>query len=91
MKIPKRLKVGGQVIEIESSKELPGVNGDFSAAKNLIRICKTLPQSQKEVTLFHELLHALNSEMSTTHVGHMLLESLSQQLYQVLKDNHLLR
>lgn len=64
--------------------------GSFDVRTNTIKIAKDLSQSQKEVTLLHEILHGLNQNF---HEGipHMLLESLAQQLYQVLSDNKMLR
>lgn len=92
MRIPSKLRIGGHVIRVDCSKELRNEDyGDFSAKTNVIRISKALTQSQKEVTLIHEILHGLNACFDMTPVGHMLLESLAQQLYQVLKDNRLLR
>lgn len=90
MKIPKQLKVGGHIIKVDSTSELPGEDGSFSSRENMIRICKLLPQSQKEMTLIHEILHSLNS---TFHQGdkHTILDSLAEQLYQVLSDNKMLK
>jgi hypothetical protein len=51
-----------------------------------IRIKKCLPQSQKEVTLLHELLHCINNQMAEKDI-----EFLAQALGQVLIDNNLLK
>lgn len=91
MKIPLKLKVGGHMISVDSSKELEGLNGEALLSKNIINICKTLPQSQKESTLFHEIFHFLNTTVSGTPLGHSLIDSLSEQFYQVLSDNNLLK
>lgn len=90
MKIPKQLKIGGHVIKIVRDLELPGENGNADTEKNQINICKNLPQSQKESTLIHEIFHFLNTTMDGD-IGHMLMDSLSEQFYQVLKDNKMLR
>lgn len=91
MKIPEQLKIGGHIIRVDASAEMEGLDGEFDTQKNLIRICAALPQSQKEATLIHEIFHALNVTMDdTNHFGHALLASLSEQFYQVLKDNNLL-
>lgn len=91
MKIPKKLKIGGHVVTIDSTKNLRGVEGDWDSCRNKIRISADLAKSQKEVTLFHEMFHVLNSTMSENKEGHNFVESFSQQVYQVLKDNKLLK
>jgi hypothetical protein len=91
MKIPKTLRVGGHTIKVDCSKTLSDRAGDWDPTKNLIRLSKDLTQSQREVTLFHELFHAFNSELDNLNLGHVMLEGLSQQLYQVLADNKLLK
>ena len=91
MIIPKKLKVGGHIIIIDCTQELENRNGEFVITKNLIKICKTLPQSQKEITLIHELFHAMQCGWSDSAMSHLFLESMSQQLYQVLTDNKLLK
>lgn len=91
MTIPKQLKIGGHIVTVDCTQEIPGADGDFSSEKNLIRISKELPQSQKESTLIHEIFHAINSELDGIVLGHIMMESLSQQLYQVLADNKLLK
>lgn len=88
MKIPERLKVGGHTIRVEV---VPLDDcGSFDPKTNTISISNSLCQSQREVTLIHEVLHALNQNMSEGTL-HVFLEGLSQQLYQVLSDNKLLR
>lgn len=91
MKVPKKLKIGGHVITVDCSQELKGINGSFDYTKNEIQIDKTLPQSQKEVTLIHEVMHAMNAEWNSSSDWHALMDSTSEQLYQVLKDNKLLK
>lgn len=81
--IPTSLKIGGHLITIKQV-ELEEDNGYYESAENTITINSKLPLSQKESTLIHEILHVLNGTLS-----HTLLDSLSEQLYQVLKDNTL--
>lgn len=88
-KLPKKLKIGGHIFSIDESKELEGANGKTFYSKNLIEIDKTLVQDQKESTLLHEIFHCMNACFDEKELGHMLLDSLSEQLYQVLKDNKL--
>ena len=92
MKIPKQLKIGGimyKVIIAENWFEDEGADGEtFYDDKNgnTIYIRKSLTQEAKEVTLIHESLHAMNSVMN-----HEFLDSLAEQLYQMLQDNKLLK
>jgi len=92
MKIPKTLKIGGHIVKIDYTQDLENDNGNSDFSKNLISICKTLPQDQKESTLIHEILHFLNSTLGGENtLSHCLLDSLAEQIYQVLKDNNLLK
>lgn len=90
MKIPKKLKIGGHTIKIVF-KELEGENGSFDSSKNTIFINPNIPRSQQESTLFHEILHALNSTMDSHDYGHAFLDSFAEQLYQVFSVNKLLK
>lgn len=88
MNIPKQLKIGGHLVKII---EKDGFNadsdcGEFLIDKNTITIRKDMPQDQKEATLIHEIIHVCN-----TTLDHELLDSVSEQIYQVLKDNNLLK
>ncbi len=91
MKIPKQLKIGGHIVDIDCTQELKNEDGKWESREGKIYICKTLPQTQKEQTLIHEILHASNSVFGDSEIAHIVLESISQQLYQVLKDNDLLK
>lgn len=91
MKIPKSLKIGGHVFKIEMKKELNNM-GSCDTSKNLIVIDADMPQDQKEATLIHEMLHAMNTTFDGGHpYTHALLDSLAEQIYQVLSDNNLLK
>jgi len=91
MIIPKKLKIGGHCFTIRIDKGMDDINGETDWDTNLIRISKTLPQNHKEAALIHEVFHVLNSTLDSTTVGHALLDSLSEQFYQVLADNKLLK
>lgn len=88
-KLPKKLKIGGHVFSIDESKELESSHGQTVYSKNLIEIDSILVQDQKEAVLLHEIFHCMNVCFHEKELGHMLLASLSEQLYQVLKDNKL--
>lgn len=86
---PDRLKIGGHLVRIE----LVDIedNGDSDLEKCRIRINKNLPRTQQEATLIHEIFHFLNTTMDDDTLGHAFLDGTSEQLYQVLKDNDLLK
>lgn len=82
------LRIGGHTIKVIYTDLPDGVDGEFSTEDNTIRISKDIAESQQEATLLHEIMHVLNAQFDEG-VFHVLLESLSQQLFQVLKDNKL--
>jgi hypothetical protein len=90
MKIPSELKIGGHKVTVEIVKDLEECgNWDVKASK--IQISGTLPKDQQEATLIHEILHAMNVTFVSNNTAHAFMESLSEQLYQVLSDNKMLR
>ena len=88
MRIPKKIKVGGHIYKIllvdRNSFDENGI-GEYLVEKNIIKISKDLPQNQRELTFFHEVLHALNNQLEEKDV-----EFLAQGIYQVLSDNKML-
>jgi len=86
MNLPTNLKIGGHFVTV-IEKELEDDNGSFDSATNTITICSAITQSQKEATLIHEILHACNTTLGGGDFGHAFLDSFSEQIYQVLKDN----
>ena len=86
MKIPKKIKIGGHTYGIKQVANSPFFENDTCAKINRetgeILISKTLIQTEKELSLFHEIFHLINGELSEE-----LVESLAQQVYQVCKDN----
>lgn len=92
MTIPEQLKIGGHVVKVVKSLSLPDdVNGEFDSRTMTITLDGQLPESLQASTLIHEVFHVLNSTFSEEQMGHALLDSLSEQLYQVLSDNDLLK
>lgn len=86
--IPKSLKIGGINYEVKIANEWPDHDYDdgeiFNDRKvgNVIYIREDLSDEARMITLIHEILHACNSTMN-----HEFIDSLSEQIYQVLKDN----
>ena len=79
----KRLKIGGHVYTLIFSGDLKDL-GETIYNDRIIKIAKA-HRTIQESTLIHELLHTINSQLE-----HTLLDSLAEQIYQVLKDNKLL-
>lgn len=89
MIIPKQIKIGAHLINIEVCEIPGGHDGEYCNEINTIKINQKLPPDQQEATLIHEILHACNAVIGESEIFHALLDSLSEQLYQVLKDNQL--
>lgn len=86
MKIPTKLRVSGIDYNIKYSTTLgDNVLGLTDLDTNTISLGKSLTQEQKEITLFHELFHCINWELSESEC-----EFLSHAIYAILKDNNLL-
>lgn len=90
MRIPKEIKIGGHKFKV-LIKEMSGKMGECDFSKNTISLSEDISVSQREATFFHEILHAINSEWDNQFNGHVFLEAVSQQLYQVMSDNKMLK
>lgn len=98
MQIPKFLKIGGHKVKIEIVSYEPHIYGNMGvdwSAYNLIQINERYPDSQKQETLLHELMHHI-----MTHLGieykkddatalhcERNVEALAQSIFQVFNDN----
>lgn len=94
MTIPKELKIGGhhyKVVLTDSHKHLEGALACIDEIEGTIYLDNRPPKSIIESSLIHEILHALNSTLGESEIGHSLIESLSEQIYAVLTVNNLLR
>lgn len=90
MKIPKTIKIGGHLYKIRLEKEIENM-GTCSAKSNTIVIEANMSQDQQEATLIHEIFHAMNTTFGSDVLSHSLLDSFSEQMYAVLKENNLLK
>lgn len=94
MQIPTSLKVGAhtyKVVLTDREEDLDGATGCMSDDEATIWIDKRCPRSVQESTLIHEILHCMNSTLGESEFGHALIDSLSEQFYQVLTENNLLK
>lgn len=102
MKIPATVKIGGFTWKIEEHQgvaEEGGVFGSTHSHTQKIFIEPGLTQQKKEQTLLHEILHAiwwqsgLNARYKNdkTIIEEEITQAIGHGLYQVLKDNNLLK
>lgn len=100
MRIPKTLKVGGIKYKVEKHRVLDKDTGKFSAiAKHrqaVIKLGLTFEGEAYDIqkieeSFMHELIHCVDSVYNNQSLNEDTVDRLSQGLYQVLKDNHLLR
>ena len=91
MDIPSKIKIGGHEIKIVEIIDLDNLDnvGRWVKTKNEIQIEKNQSQSQKESTLLHEIIEAINDlyELDLNKDYHKIT-TLETALYQVLKDNN---
>lgn len=84
--IPDILKIGGHTINVEY-RELQDDNAQFDWETNTITISSKLPLDQQQSAFLHECFHVMVTSWGDGDFGHIFLDSLSEQLYQLLKDN----
>lgn len=92
MTIPPVLKIGGHlytVILTIDQELLEGALGCMSEKEGKIWIDSGAPASIQESTLLHEIMHVMTTTLSEKDIGHALIDAISEQFYQVLKDNRL--
>lgn len=83
--LTRHLKIGGHDYTLIFSQTMEEL-GKTIYNDRIIMINADASRTIQESTLIHEILHALNSQLD-----HTLLDSIAEQLYQVLKDNNLLK
>ena len=87
MKIPNKLDVLGCEYKVVQQDDL-GDSGQCWLGKQIIFIEKRQHQDQKELTLLHEIIEALNAQLEL-ELPHKTICALETGLYQVLKKNNL--
>lgn len=94
MKIPKKIKIGGKIyrVIIENLRDKAG-SGDMSMvhpAQQKIWISNEMVQEQQESCFIHEIIEGIKFD-NDLKLTHQTLQTLGEQLYQVFKDNKLLK
>jgi len=99
MKIPKKIYYDGHIYKVkqlvhvdtrQAKKEKVLYLGVYSYKKQTVKIRKTLPQTQKEQSLLHELLHMVDYH-NKGDLTEQQVNYLAKDLYGVLKTNKFLR
>ena len=93
MKIPQTLKIGG--INYQVIVENPRMHGCNGVGTNndgvaIITISNTANRQVQESTLFHEMIEAINGT-NDLQLSHQTISTLETSLYQILRDNDLLK
>ena len=101
MKIPKTIKIGGHEVLVNSDSkrfskdlELDDLCGKTFIGSEVILINRhTICRSQQEESFLHEIIHHIlfHAGWNDETINEQLVQSLAAGLYQVLKDNNLLK
>ena len=94
MKIPKVVKIGGHsyqvIVRDRDRKDGQTALGSHNARITTIWIDNQLSKSQQESTFLHEIIEAINYA-NLLGLNESQISSFEHNLYQVLKDNNLLK
>lgn len=90
MKIPKRIKVGGQVYKVEKTDKLnlgsANYSGEIDYVNLIIRICPTV-EAKMELDFLHEMFHAIHSFLGYSEHDEKKIDELANALYMIIRDN----
>lgn len=93
MNIPDKVKIGWRNYAIQLDEHRTGANGgdlygEIKYEQNIIYLYDKLEHDEQAVTLLHEIIHGILYMMgSELRDNEMLITGLSENLYQVIKDN----
>lgn len=95
MKIPKTIKIAGHIYTIEFRENRENQDGNEHPASsfsrvNKIWIDKNQVVERQESCLVHEIIEMLNYDFQL-ELKHQTISLLEAGIYQVLKDNNLLK
>lgn len=90
MRIPTSLKIGAHTVKVVVADAWKSANdslcGEWVPSENTIYINVAMSETLKFGTLIHEAMHVMNST-----IDHPLLDSISEQMTQLLLDNKLVK
>lgn len=94
MLIPETLKIGNlpYKVSIEEEENIDAC-GKGNMMKQYIKLNKAMPKEMQEETFLHEIIHQILSQKSFSEENkdEKLIDTLAGGLYQVLKDNGMLK
>lgn len=87
-----KIKILSQEYEVIEEKVIDrdgNLLGQVNLITNEISICSDMPKEKKEITLLHEILHAILQQLAFHEEcdNENLISGLSTGIYQVLRDN----
>lgn len=90
MKIPKKLKIGGIVYDVQKTKDLKNgsnyYSGEVDYMECVIRIHPANTQKM-EADFCHEMVHGIFDYLGYTNHNEKKVDELAKALYMVFKDN----
>jgi GTPase Era involved in 16S rRNA processing len=94
MKIPKKINVLGLTYKVSEQENVCVDSltalGLCDFAKQKIVLDKNQCQEQKESTLLHEIIEAINNQLEL-EIPHRVMSALETSIYQVIQDNKLFK
>lgn len=85
--IPDKIKIGGHTFSVVH-EDLKDSVGETTFSDGIIKLQIDAIPSIKESTLLHEIfIHTLNTTFTDEENVHQTLDSMIEQLYQVMVDN----
>lgn len=90
MNIPKKVKIGAKVYEVEITRKLDlgnvGYTGEISYTDLIIRICPNA-QAKMEADLLHEMVHGMFDHLGYSEHDEKKMDELANVLHMVIQDN----
>ena len=90
MKIPKKLKIGAKVydVEITNKLDLGNVNysGEILYTDLIIRVCPSA-QAKMEADFLHEMIHGMLAHLGYTEHDEKKVDELANVLHMIIQDN----
>lgn len=90
MKIPKKLKIGAKVydVEITNKLDLGNVNysGEILYTDLIIRVCPSA-QAKMEADFLHEMVHGMLDHLGYTEHDEKKVDELANVLHMIIQDN----
>lgn len=77
-----QIKIGAVKYRLREVDEIVDAVGEYDPIKCEIRILKNLKQDMRQLSLIHELIHAINNELTEFQT-----EALAQGIHSLIKDN----